>query len=133
MSTSQKTMSESLKGVVVSHAALAQGLLDAVRQITGETGTLVALSNEGCDGRELARRLADAVGSAPAVIFVDLPGGSCLQAAVRHMRDASSIAVVAGVNLAMLLDFVYARGLSPADAARRAAEHGVRAVRAVAG
>ena len=124
-------MSERLKGVVLSHSALAQGMVDAVRQITGDTESLVAVSNDGCDGGALGERLAAAVGSVPAVVFVDLPGGSCLQAAIRHMRNSATIAVVAGVNLAMLLDFIYHRELPPAEAARRAAEHGARAVRAL--
>ena len=124
-------MSEPLKGVVVSHAALAQALVDAVRQITGEENPLVPLSNEGCDGGLLAARLKEAIGNRPAVVFVDLPGGSCLQAAVRLQRHASDVAVVAGVNLAMLLDFIYHRDLPPAEAARRAVETGGRAVRAV--
>ena len=124
-------MSEPLKGVVVSHAALAQGLVDAVRQITGEEAVLVPLSNEGCDGGLLAARLKEAIGGAPAVVFVDLPGGSCLQAAVRLQRNAADVAVVAGVNLAMLLDFIYHRDLPPAEAARRAVETGGRAVRSV--
>jgi mannose/fructose-specific phosphotransferase system component IIA len=125
-------MSDRLKGVVVSHAALAAGLVDAVRQITGEADQLVPLSNEGCDSGLLASRLKDAIGDTPAVVFVDLPGGSCLQAAIKHQRSSSHVAIVAGVNLAMLLDFIYHRDLSPADAAKRAVEQGGRAVRAVA-
>jgi len=124
-------MNRRLTGIVLSHAALAQGLVDAVRQITGESGGLVAVSNDGCDTGELGRRLAAAIGGADAVVFVDLPGGSCLQAAMRHMKDSASVSIVAGVNLAMLLDFIYQRHLTPADAARRAAEQGVRAVRAL--
>lgn len=124
-------MSEPLKGIVLSHAALAEGMVDAVRQITGDTGGLIAVSNDGCDSGELGRRLAAAIGGADAVVFVDLPGGSCLQAAMRHSRSSAAVAVVAGVNLAMLLDFVYHRNLPPAEAARRAAEHGVQAVRTV--
>lgn len=125
-------MSEKLKGVVVSHAALAAGLVDAVRQITGEGSQLIPLSNDGCDSGLLATRLKEAIGDAPAVVFVDLPGGSCLQAAVKHQRMSSSVAIVAGVNLAMLLDFIYQGDLTPAEAARRAVEQGGRAVRAVA-
>jgi mannose/fructose-specific phosphotransferase system component IIA len=124
-------MSERLRGVVVSHAALAAGLVDAVRQITGEAEHLVPLSNEGCDSGLLATRLKEAIGEAPAVVFVDLPGGSCLQAAVKHQRTTADVAVVAGVNLAMLLDFVYHRDLSPGEAAKRAVDQGGRAVRAV--
>ena len=124
-------MSEPLRGIVLSHAALAEGMVDAVRQITGDTNGLVAVSNDGCDGGELGKRLEAAIGGQGAVVFVDLPGGSCLQAAMRHMRSTATVAVVAGVNLAMLLDFAYHRNLPPAEAARRAAEHGVRAVRSL--
>ena len=123
-------MSE-LKGIVLSHSALASGMVDAVKQITGDTGGIIPLSNDGCDSGELGKRLEAAIGGSDAVVFVDLPGGSCLQAAMRHMRSTAQVAVVAGVNLAMLLDFVYHRNQTPAEAARRAAEHGVRAVRSV--
>src|ERR1051326_1449302 len=105
-------MSEPLKGVVVSHAALAEGLVEAVRQITGEAGPLIPLSNEGCDSGMLASRLKSAIGESPAVVFVDLPGGSCLQAAIKHQRTTAAVAIVAGVNLAMLLDFIYHRDLT---------------------
>jgi len=41
----------------------------------------------------------------------------------------AAVAAITGVNLAMLLDFVFHRDLPPADAARRAAEAGSRAIR----
>lgn len=122
-------MSEPLRGVVVSHAVLAEALVEAVAQITGERTALVPVSNEGCSLAMLGERVAQAVGAAPCVVFVDLPGGSCLQAAAQYLRSHRESAVVAGVNLAMLLDFIYHRDLSPADAASRAVETGARTMR----
>src|SRR5690242_614465 len=126
---SRKTMSEPLRGVIVSHAALAQALLAAVTAITGVRDALVPVTNDGCDTGALAERLTQAIDGKPAVLFVDLPGGSCLTSSVRLARGRADLAVVTGVNLAMLLDFVFHRDLSPADAARRAAEAGSRAIR----
>ena len=60
---------------------------------------------------------------------MDLPGGSCLTSAVRLAKGKTDVAVITGVNLAMLLDFVFHRDLSPAEAARRAADAGTRAIR----
>jgi len=122
-------MSEGLRGIIVSHAAVAQALVDAVGQITGEREALIAVSNDGCSLAALAERVERAVGTAPAVVFVDLPGGSCLQATVHYMRTHANMAVVTGVNLAMLVDFVYHRDLGPDEAAHRAAESGARATR----
>jgi mannose/fructose-specific phosphotransferase system component IIA len=122
-------MSEPLRGVIVSHAAVADALLAAVAAITGVADALVGVSNDGCDTGALAERLTRAIGGHPAVLFVDLPGGSCLTSSVRLARGNASVAVVTGVNLAMLLDFVFHRDLAPADAARRAAEAGSRAIR----
>ena len=122
-------MSDPLRGVIVSHAAVAQALLSAVAAITGVSDALVPVSNDGCDSGALTDRLTRAIEGRPTVLFVDLPGGSCLTSSVRLARGRADVAVVTGVNLAMLLDFVFHRDLSPADAARRAAEAGSRATR----
>lgn len=122
-------MSEPLKGIVVSHAGLAQSLVAAVEAITGVHDALVGISNEGCDGGSLAERIKNAMGTGPVVVFVDLPGGSCLTGAVRTVRTQGQAAVVTGVNLAMLLDFVFHRDTSAADAAQRAVDAGGRAIR----
>jgi len=122
-------MSEPLRGVIVSHAAVAQALLAAVAAITGVSDALLPVSNDGCDPSALAERLTQAIAGKPAVLFVDLPGGSCLTTSVRLAKQNADVAVVTGVNLAMLLDFMFHRDLSPAGAARRAAEAGSRAIR----
>ena len=122
----------SLRGVIVSHAAVAQALVTAVTTITGIDGALTPVSNEGCGTEALAERLRQAVGEAPAVLFVDLPGGSCLTSSLRYAKQHADIAVVTGVNLAMLLAFVFHRDIPPAEAARRAVDAGAKAIRVTA-
>jgi mannose/fructose-specific phosphotransferase system component IIA len=124
-------MSE-LRGIIVSHAAVAQALVAAVRAITGIDNALTAISNEGCGTEQLAERLRDAVGDGPALLFVDLPGGSCMTSSMRYAKQHADIAVVTGVNLAMLLDFVFHRNISPEEAARRAVDAGAKAIRVTA-
>jgi mannose/fructose-specific phosphotransferase system component IIA len=125
-------MSE-LRGVIVSHAAVAQALVAAVTAITGIEGVLTPVSNEGCGTEALGQRLREAVGAGPAVLFVDLPGGSCFTSSTRYAKQGGAggadIAVVTGVNLAMLLDFVFHRDIPPAEAARRAVDAGAKAIR----
>jgi len=122
-------MSDLLRGVIVSHAGVAEAMIAAVESIAGVKDALVPVSNEGCDRDALNRMLTDAVGTTPAVLFVDLPGGSCLTGAALYARGRADLAVVTGVNLAMLLDFVFHRDLTPAAAAERAAAAGTRAIR----
>lgn len=102
-----------VQGLVVCHGRLAQAFVDAVREIVGEDGGLVAISNEGCSTEELERRIAPWLeGDAPIVVFSDLPSGSCTFAA-RHLAHArGEVGVVGGVNLPMLLDFVFHRTLA---------------------
>lgn len=116
---------------MVSHAQLAEAMVAAVAEITGHRDALLPVSNEGCSRTILGERLTQAIGDRPAVVFVDLPGGSCLQAAIAYLRTHRDVAVVAGVNLAMLVDFVYHRDLTPGGAAQRASDVGGRAVRVV--
>ena len=122
-------MSELLRGVIVSHAGVAEALIAAVQSITGISDALVPVSNEGCDRDALDRMLTEAVAQQPGVLFVDLPGGSCLTGAVSYAHGRTELAVVTGVNLAMLLDFVFHRDLTPLAAAQRAATAGNRAIR----
>ena len=121
-----------LRGIIVSHAAVAQALVAAVRAITGIDDALTPVSNDGCGQEALAQRLREAVGDGPALIFVDLPGGSCMTSSTRYAKQHADIAVVTGVNLAMLLDFVFHRDITPEEAARRAVDAGAKAIRVTA-
>jgi mannose/fructose-specific phosphotransferase system component IIA len=122
-------MSEPLQGVIVSHAAVARAFIVAVESITGVGDAFVPVSNDGCDRDALKLKLSEAIADRQAVLFVDLPGGSCLTGAVTYAHGRPGLAVVTGVNLAMLLDFVFHRDLTPAAAAERAAAAGSRAIR----
>lgn len=105
-------MSKPVRGLVVSHATLAQGLVHSVRQIAGaDEDALTPVSNEGCGPESLQRNVLAALGDGPGIIFTDLPSGSCAFAARRLSVDRPDTAVVCGVNLPMLLDFVFHREL----------------------
>jgi mannose/fructose-specific phosphotransferase system component IIA len=121
-------MSEELQGVVVCHGGLAGALVQAAEQISGLSGRLVPVSNSGCDRETLEARVLAAVDRRPAVVFVDLASGSCLFAVLKRLRTEPSVKVVTGVNLAMLVDFVFHRSLSPAEAANRAVAAGEKSI-----
>jgi mannose/fructose-specific phosphotransferase system component IIA len=122
-------MSEPLQGVVVCHAKLARALIEAAESISGVTGALTPVSNADCDRGSLELRVLEAVDGRPTVVFVDMASGSCLFAVLNRLRTAPGVKVVTGVNLAMLVDFVFHRSLSPEEAAARAATAGGRAIR----
>ena len=105
-------MSEPVRGLVVSHSSLAEGMVQSVRQIAGAgDDALAALSNEGCGPEALQNRVREALGSGPGIVFTDMPSGSCALAARRLTADRADVALVCGVNLPMLLDFVFHRDL----------------------
>jgi mannose/fructose-specific phosphotransferase system component IIA len=122
-------MSEQLLGVVVCHGSLAGALVQAAEQISGIQDALVAVSNTGCDRDTLEQRVLNAVNGRPAVVFVDLASGSCTFAVLKRLRGEPSVKVVTGVNLAMLVDFVFHRDLLPADAAARVVAAGEKSIR----
>ena len=121
-------MSDGLRGVVVGHGGVAAALVAAAEEISGVRGTLVAVSNSGLDKAGLEARVLEAVGGEPAVIFVDLPSGSCLFAAMRQLPSHPELRVVTGVNLVMLLEFLFHRERTPDEVARRVAECGARGI-----
>ena len=117
-----------LRGVVVCHGDLAAAMVHAAEEISGIRGVLVPVSNVDCSRDDLEGRVKAAVGGEPTVVFVDLPGGSCFFAAMRGLAKLPNARVVAGVNLTMLVDFVFHRGANLDDAAGRARSVGSRAI-----
>ena len=126
-------MSEPLTGVVLAHEAVATAFVAAVAAIAGDGHGLRPVSNSGCDRAAITRRLDEAIGAHPALIFADLPGGSCAFSAAAYARLHPDVAVVTGVNLAMLLDFVFHRTVTPGAACARALDTGRAAITAPGG
>lgn len=122
-------MSEPVVGLVVSHASLAEGLVQSVRQIAGvEAGALRAVSNDGCGPEALQAAVSEALGDGPGIVFTDMPSGSCAFAARRLTIDRPQTAVICGVNLPMLLDFVFHRDLSLPELTERLVSKGKAAI-----
>lgn len=121
-------MTEPLRGIVVAHGQLATALIGAAEEITGVRGVLSAVSNADCDRALLEARVRRAVGERPTVVFVDLPTGSCFFAVMHGLHDLPHARFVTGVNLTMLVDFVFHRNSTLDEAAARAREVGGRAI-----
>lgn len=122
-------MSEPVRGLVVSHATLAEGLVQSVSRIAGlDDGVLRPVSNEGCGPDALQKAVAAQMGGGPVIVFTDMPSGSCAFAARRLTLDRPDTAVVCGVNLPMLLDFVFHRDLPLPELVDRLVNKGKAAI-----
>lgn len=118
-------MSEEIRGLVVAHSSLAEGLVSAVRQIAGVgEEVLRPLSNEGRGPEGLLEALQRELGAAPAILFTDMPSGSCAFAARKITLSRPDTGVVCGVNLPILLDFVFHRDLPLPELVGRLTEKG---------
>jgi mannose PTS system EIIA component len=114
-----------MRGIIVAHGDMAQGLVTAVRHITGaEEDVLVPISNRECSPDELSARIARALEGGPAIVFTDLQTGSCGFAARRLTRERTDVALIGGVNLPLLVDFVMNRGMEPRALVDRLVEKG---------
>jgi mannose/fructose-specific phosphotransferase system component IIA len=118
-------MSEKVRGLIVAHSSLAEGMASAVRQISGvEEEALLSLSNEGRGPEGLIEAVTQAVGDSPVILFTDLSSGSCAFAARKISFQRPETGIVCGVNLAVLLDFVFHRDLPLAELVERLVEKG---------
>ena len=121
-----------VRGVVFAHGRMAEGMVDAVRTISGAPEeALVPLSNQGLGPEGLLEELDRLVGDHRALIFTDLQSGSCAMAARLSCKDHGRRAVVCGANLPMLLDFVFHRELPLDELVTRLVEKGRKSVQAL--
>jgi mannose/fructose-specific phosphotransferase system component IIA len=101
-----------VRGIVLAHGTMAGGIVDAVARISGVAGgALISVSNDGKSPEALESELEAFLGKGPVVFFTDLPSGSCAVAARICCQQDSDAAVISGVNLPVLLDFVFHREL----------------------
>jgi len=101
-----------VRGVLVGHGDMPFGMADAVRQITGAgEEALLPLSNRGLSPDTLTQAVQERVGDQPAILFTDMQSGSCSFVARRLTQQRPGLAVVSGVNLSLLLEFVMHREL----------------------
>lgn len=118
-------MSEPVKGVIVAHSTLAAALAATVRQIAGAgEDALAAISNEGCGPEAIVTAIEAAAGDSPVILFTDLGSGSCAFAARKISRLRPNTGVVCGVNLPVLVDFVFHRDMPVPELVARLVEKG---------
>lgn len=118
-------MSDAVRGLVVAHGSLAEALTSSARAIAGaEPEALQAITNDGCGPERLLAQVRDALGDAPAIVFTDLGSGSCAFAARKVLLDRPDTGLVCGVNLPVLLDFVFHRHLPLPELVERLIDKG---------
>jgi len=129
MSDPRESGGEPARGVVVAHGGLAEGLVGAVRQIAGAAPEdLCAVHNRGLGREELCACILAELTGPRNLIFTDLPSGSCHLAALIVTRKRPGVPVITGVNLPMLLDFVFHRKLAFEELVPRLADRGRSAI-----
>jgi mannose/fructose-specific phosphotransferase system component IIA len=118
-----------VRGVVVAHAGLAEALVDAVGRIADpDEGALQAVSNEGLGPDGIAQAILDRAGEGPVIVFSDLSTGSCGFAARKLCGERAAYAMICGVNLPVLLDFVTHRDMPLGDLVARLVERAHRGI-----
>lgn len=119
-----------VRGVVVTHGAMGRGLMDAVRTIAGARDVPIEIvSNEGLGPEELVDAVKAVSHQGPTLIFTDLQTGSCAFAARLACAAPGGRRVVFGVNLPMLLDFVFHRDLPLDELVEHVVDRGREAIR----
>lgn len=125
-------MNESVgtRGILLAHGSMAQGLVDAVRRISGvDAEVLIPLTNEGKSPQAIQEELDRLLSDGPSVVFTDLPSGSCALAARVCCRAHPDQVVVSGVNLPILLEFVFNRHLPMRELVPRLLSKGIGSVK----
>jgi N-acetylgalactosamine PTS system EIIA component len=117
------------RAIVAGHGDFAAGLVSAVEQITGRGAQLIAVAVHKLSVEDIESLLRDRMLQTQVrVIFTDLQAGSCTMASRRILRGMDDAVLIAGTNLPILLDFVFAEGRTAPEAARHAAERGRAAI-----
>lgn len=111
-----------IRALVMTHGRIGLELVQVVEMILGPVKGLEAMSNHGLSADDLRAKVGLWLGAGAGqdadeavIVFIDDFGGSCGTAAQICCGGRSDVAIVSGVNLAMLLGFVTWRQDSDLD------------------
>lgn len=96
-----------IKMIIVAHGELASGLLSALELIVGKQEQIEVVNfSEGMSPKEFKEKLKGACGAPDVIVLSDLLGGTPFKVSVELTSELvnQNIAVLAGTNLAMLIE-----------------------------
>ena len=101
-------MTPRVPALLVMHADLSAALLRAAEKVYGPVEGVDVLSNEGLSRDALERAIDQRVASwaSGGLVLTDFWGGSCHLCGVSATRGRTEVAVVSGLNLPSLLDYL---------------------------
>ena len=116
--------------VVVTHGRVAEELVNAARTIVGEIPAIAAVSIGWSDdvkvAREAIERAVSLVGGGDALILTDMFGGTPTNLSLPYL--SSTVEIVTGVNLPMLIKLAMLRDASLVEVARLIRDQGKEAI-----
>jgi mannose/fructose-specific phosphotransferase system component IIA len=97
--------------LLVMHADLAEALLRAAARVYGPIEDVRVLSNAGLSRVDLEAQIVEAAKGWPhgGLVLTDFWGGSCHTSGVAAARACRGVAILTGVNLPLLLDYLHNR------------------------
>lgn len=108
-------MSARVPALLVMHSDLGAALLRAAASVYGPVEEVEVMSNEGLSRDALEERIAQRVRgwTNGGLILTDFWGGSCHLCGISATRGHGDIAVITGLNLPTLLDYLHNRDQYP--------------------
>ena len=97
--------------LIITHADLAQALVRAAERVVGPVEDVTLLSNEGRSRDDLEAAIEERVQgwAHGGLLLTDFWGGSCHTCGASAARRHGEVAIVTGVNLPLLLDYLHNR------------------------
>ena len=123
-----------MRALLLTHGNLGQALLESAVQIYSMDADIDVMSNEGESTQTLQKGIQRWLDrdEGPALILVDVGGGSCGVAATLAARDRKDCWILGGVNLPMVLTYMTSHGqLQPEELVSKLLDRTLNAVRAL--